>query len=124
MKAVKKDSSLWIKTKSRQFRNFHWQDGYGAFSIGKSDIPELKKYIATQKEHHRKRTFKEELIEFLDEYGIADVSMLGWVRNLVGFYGAGELVDYASLRHVPAWLERCLARPAVQRGLTIPARPA
>jgi GST-like protein len=61
---------------------------------------------------------------FMDEYSIADISMLGWVRNLVGFYGAGELVDYASLRHVPAWLERCLARPAVQRGLAIPQRPA
>jgi GST-like protein len=42
------------------------------------------------------------------------------VRNLVGFYGAGELVDYGSLEQVPAWLERCLARPAVQRGLQIP----
>ncbi len=71
MKDVKKDSSSWIKTKGRHFRNFHWQDGYGAFSIGRSDIPELKKYIASQKEHHRKRTFKEELIEFLEEYGIA-----------------------------------------------------
>ncbi|MCO4316593.1 glutathione S-transferase N-terminal domain-containing protein [Phyllobacterium sp. 21LDTY02-6] len=59
-----------------------------------------------------------------DEYTIADISMLGWVRNLVGFYGAGELVDYAGLTHVPAWLERGLARPAVQRGLEIPARPA
>lgn len=56
------------------------------------------------------------------EYTIADISMLGWVRNLVGFYGAGELVDYASLERVPAWLERCLARPAVQRGLEIPKR--
>jgi len=71
MKDVKRDSSSWIKTKGNQFRNFHWQDGYGAFSIGKSDIPELKKYIAGQKEHHRKRTFKEELIEFFEEYGIA-----------------------------------------------------
>ena len=71
MKDVKKDSSLWIKTKGRQFRNFHWQDGYGAFSIGKSDIPRLKEYIASQKEHHRRGTFKEELIGFLDEYGIA-----------------------------------------------------
>ena len=71
MKDVKKDSSSWIKTKGRLFRNFHWQDGYGAFSIGKSDIPELKKYIERQKEHHRKRTFQEELIAFLDEYGIA-----------------------------------------------------
>jgi GSH-dependent disulfide-bond oxidoreductase len=58
-----------------------------------------------------------------DEYTIADIATLGWVRNLVGFYGAGELVDYASLKHVPAWLERGLARAAVQRGLEIPKRP-
>lgn len=57
-----------------------------------------------------------------DDYTIADISMLGWVRNLIGFYDAAALVDYGSLRHVPAWLERGLARPAVQRGLTIPAR--
>jgi GST-like protein len=57
-----------------------------------------------------------------DEYTIADISMLGWVRNLVGFYGAGELVDYDSLTHVPIWLERALARPAVQRGLDSPKR--
>ena len=59
-----------------------------------------------------------------DEYTIADIAILGWVRNLVGFYGARELVDYASLTHVPIWLERCLARPAVQRGLDSPKRPA
>jgi putative transposase len=70
MKDVKKDSSSWIKTKGREFRNFHWQDGYGAFSIGPSDIPRLKKYIAGQKERHRKRSFQEELLEVLDEYGI------------------------------------------------------
>ncbi|MCG7394291.1 glutathione S-transferase N-terminal domain-containing protein [Microvirga sp. ACRRW] len=58
-----------------------------------------------------------------DEYTIADISMLGWVRNLVGFYGAGELVEYDTLKNVPAWLERGLARPAVQRGLEIPKRP-
>jgi GST-like protein len=57
-----------------------------------------------------------------DEYTIADVSMLGWVRNLVGFYGARELVAFDSFKHVPAWLERGLARPAVQRGLNIPKR--
>ena len=57
------------------------------------------------------------------DYTIADIALLGWVRNLVGFYGAGELVDYASLKAVPAWLERGLARPAVQRGLEIPKRP-
>lgn len=58
-----------------------------------------------------------------DEYTIADVATLGWVRNLVGFYEAAELVDFTSLKNVPAWLERGLARPAVQRGLNIPARP-
>src|SRR6266566_4876340 len=50
MKDVKKDSSSWIKTKGREFRNFHWQDGYGGFSIGKSDIPGLKRYVANQKQ--------------------------------------------------------------------------
>jgi GST-like protein len=58
-----------------------------------------------------------------DEYTIADISLLGWVRNLVGFYGAGELVEYETLKNVPAWLERGLSRPAVQRGLEIPKRP-
>jgi GST-like protein len=58
-----------------------------------------------------------------DEYTIADIATLGWVRNINGFYEAGELVDYGSLKHVPAWLERGLARPAVQRGLEIPKRP-
>ena len=57
------------------------------------------------------------------EYTIADISMLGWVRNLIGFYGAGELVAFNSLTHVPPWLERGLARPAVERGLNIPKRP-
>lgn len=57
-----------------------------------------------------------------EDYTIADVSLLGWVRNLVGFYGAGELVEFDSLTHVPAWLERGLARPAVRRGLNIPNR--
>jgi GST-like protein len=58
-----------------------------------------------------------------DDYSIADIALLGWVRNLIGFYGAREIVAYDSLKNVPAWLDLCLARPAVQRGLTIPARP-
>jgi len=57
-----------------------------------------------------------------DDYTIADISMLGWVRNLVNFYGAGDLVEYHALKQTPAWLERGLARPAVQRGLHIPKR--
>jgi GST-like protein len=59
----------------------------------------------------------------MDDYSIADVATLGWVRNLITFYEARALVDYDSLANVPAWLDRGLARPAVQRGLTIPSRP-
>lgn len=55
-----------------------------------------------------------------DEYTIADISTLGWVRNLIGFYGARELVEFDALTQVPAWLERWLVRPAVQRGLEVP----
>src|SRR6186713_3424873 len=58
-----------------------------------------------------------------EQYTIADISMLGWVRNLIGFYGARDLVAFDTLKQVPAWLERGLARPAVQRGLDIPKRP-
>ena len=59
-----------------------------------------------------------------EDYTVADISLLGWVRNLIGFYGARELVEFDSLTNVPVWLERGLARPAVQRGLTIPSREA
>src|SRR6267143_1279304 len=58
-----------------------------------------------------------------DEYTIADNSLLGWVRNLIGFYGARELVAFDRFGSVSAWLERGLARPPVQRGLEIPKRP-
>jgi GST-like protein len=58
-----------------------------------------------------------------DDYTIADISMLGWVRNLIGFYGARELVAFDRFRSVATWLDRGLARPAVQRGLEIPKRP-
>ena len=57
-----------------------------------------------------------------DDYTIADISMLGWVRNLITFYEARELVAFDTFTNVAAWLERGLARPAVQRGLQIPKR--
>ncbi|MEO8176459.1 MAG: glutathione S-transferase N-terminal domain-containing protein [Sphingomicrobium sp.] len=57
----------------------------------------------------------------MDEYSIADISILGWVRNLITFYEAREVVEFDRFANVGAWLERGLARPAVQRGLRIPA---
>ncbi|APX78591.1 GST-like protein yfcG [Achromobacter insolitus] len=55
-----------------------------------------------------------------DEYTIADIAILPWVRNLVGFYGAGELVEFSRFKNVARVLEAFVARPAVARGLTIP----
>lgn len=55
-----------------------------------------------------------------DDFTIADLATYGWVRALITFYEARELVGFDDLRHVPAWLDRVLARPAVQRGLVIP----
>ena len=57
-----------------------------------------------------------------DEYTIADISMLGWVQNLIEFYDAGELVGFKDFKHTSAWLERGVERPAVKRGLEIPKR--
>ncbi|RUX49911.1 glutathione S-transferase, partial [Mesorhizobium sp. M7A.F.Ca.CA.002.09.1.1] len=57
-----------------------------------------------------------------NDYTIADISLLGWVRNLIGFYEARELVGFDDFAHLGTWLERGLARPAVQKGLTIPAK--
>ncbi|QJU58617.1 glutathione S-transferase [Sphingomonas sp. AP4-R1] len=58
-----------------------------------------------------------------DDYTIADMAIVGWIRTLTGFYKASELVGYEQFGAVDAWYQRCLARPAVQRGLEIPARP-
>jgi GSH-dependent disulfide-bond oxidoreductase len=57
-----------------------------------------------------------------DDYTIADIATLGWVNNLITFYEARELVAFDGFAHVAAWLERGLARPAVQRGLRIPSK--
>ena len=68
---VKTQSSKWIKTKGPQYYKFHWQTGYGAFSIGRSSEQALRKYIAEQRQHHRKRTFQDEYRMFLRKYGVA-----------------------------------------------------
>ncbi len=57
-----------------------------------------------------------------DDYSIADIATLGWVRNLITFYEARDLVEFDTFTNVSAWLDRGLARPAVQRGLEIPKR--
>ncbi|MBA2736137.1 MAG: IS200/IS605 family transposase [Pyrinomonadaceae bacterium] len=67
---IKRDSSVWIKTQDSQFKSFHWQEGYGAFSVGQSQVDEVMKYIANQKEHHKKKNFEDEMRGFYRKYEI------------------------------------------------------
>jgi REP element-mobilizing transposase RayT len=67
---LKTRSSKWIKTKGREYTGFSWQAGYGAFSIGKSQVPIVQRYIAGQKEHHRRVSFQDEFRAFLKKYGV------------------------------------------------------
>jgi len=68
---VKRGSSKWLKTQGDNFVAFHWQNGYGAFSVGESAVEAVKSYIANQQDHHRRVTFQEEFRVFLKRYEIA-----------------------------------------------------
>ncbi len=67
---VKGGSSKWLHENFRSLRNFAWQEGYGAFSIGASQVDDVVAYIAHQEEHHRIRSFQEEYLSFLKEYKV------------------------------------------------------
>jgi REP element-mobilizing transposase RayT len=70
MADVKRSSSLWINDKRFVMGKFSWQEGFGAFSYGKSQIPDIASYIENQEIHHKRRTFMEEYLEFLRLYEI------------------------------------------------------
>lgn len=65
---IKRESSKWIKLQDRSFAKFYWQNGYGAFSIGQSQVHAVTKYIQTQKEHHKQQTFKDEFRGLCSKY--------------------------------------------------------
>jgi REP element-mobilizing transposase RayT len=67
---IKKPSSSWMKQRADGSPLFAWQAGYGIFSLGQSQLPALLQYIDNQEEHHRTKSFKEELLEFLEKYGV------------------------------------------------------
>jgi len=71
VKEVKRGSSLWLKTKGSALQDFAWQNGYGMFSIGFSQVGTVRDYIAGQEEHHRKVSFQDEFREFLKRYEVA-----------------------------------------------------
>ena len=68
---IKTGSSKWMKTKGDQYCEFGWQNGYGAFSIGQSQLDDLRRYISSQREHHKKRSFQDEYRELLTRYNVA-----------------------------------------------------
>ena len=68
---LKQDTSKWIKTKGERLADFSWQGGYGAFSIGQSQLADLRGYIATQREHHRRISFQDEYRRICEKYGVA-----------------------------------------------------
>jgi putative transposase len=70
VKEVKRGSSLWLKTKSPELQDFAWQNGYGMFSIGFSQIGSVRDYIAGQEAHHRRVSFQDEFRQFLRRYEI------------------------------------------------------
>jgi putative transposase len=67
---IKGGSSKWIHDQLSKYRKFAWQEGYGAFTVSASQVKSVTHYINGQKEHHRKRSFEEEFLEFLDKHGV------------------------------------------------------
>ena len=70
VKEIKRTSSAWIKDVSPNQRRFHWQRGYGAFSVSQSQLEEVSSYIERQEEHHKRVTFQDEYRAFLKKYAI------------------------------------------------------
>ena len=67
---MKTETSKWLKKQSHETRDFVWQGGYGAFSVSGSNIPQVKKYIRGQEEHHRHMTYQDEFRELCKRHGI------------------------------------------------------
>jgi putative transposase len=67
---IKANSSRWLKTLHSNYKDFSWQNGYGAFSVGQSNLQAAIRYIEHQKEHHKTMTFQEEFLIFLNKYQI------------------------------------------------------
>src|SRR4030095_10650231 len=71
IESIKATTSKWIKTKGSSYRDFHWQSGYGAFSVSESNRGAVIRYIQQQEEHHRRMTFQEEFRKICEKHEIA-----------------------------------------------------
>ena len=70
IKELKRESSKWIKTKLPSLAEFHWQNGYGAFSISPERVEQLIAYIVNQEEHNQRESFQDEYLRLLTKYGL------------------------------------------------------
>ncbi|MDA0838859.1 MAG: IS200/IS605 family transposase [Planctomycetota bacterium] len=70
VKRIKAKSSKWLNEEQKSLTKFNWQAGYGAFTVSQSQIQTVRRYIETQEEHHKKKTFEEEFISLLERHGI------------------------------------------------------
>lgn len=83
VREIKKSSTGFIKEKKLSKFKFNWQEGYGAFSYSHSQIDSVVKYIMNQKEHHKKQTFREEYLDFLQKFEIEfkDEYLFKWIED-------------------------------------------
>jgi REP element-mobilizing transposase RayT len=83
IREIKKSSNNFIKDNKFTNYNFKWQDGYGIFSYSHSQLEDVIRYIMNQKEHHRKRTFREEYIDFLNKFSIEhnEKYLFEWIKE-------------------------------------------
>jgi len=70
MKYVKQDSTKWVNQNKFVNGRFSWQKGYGAFSHSRSQVPQVIKYIQKQREHHKKKSFRQEYLDFLEKFDV------------------------------------------------------
>ena len=75
---AKKSPSKWVKEQGPQYREFFWQTGYGAFSVSQSNVEQVRAYIATQEEHHRKVSFQDEFRALCRKHGVEIDDRYAW----------------------------------------------
>ena len=78
LRELKRDSSKWVKAEQPRLAEFHWQAGYGAFSISPSHVDALKEYVQNQEQHHRRESFQDEFRRLCKKYGIEIDERYAW----------------------------------------------
>jgi REP element-mobilizing transposase RayT len=78
IRELKRDSTKWIKEENSRLADFHWQNGYGAFSVSPSHVPGLCEYIDNQEEHHRRETYQDEFRRLCRKYGMEIDERYAW----------------------------------------------